>query len=69
MRQPKRDCKDLQKHLRLSLGKFGITANSVAPGFIETEMTKATAEEWAFHLMNLLKRSVKQNSGCKKWKT
>jgi 3-oxoacyl-[acyl-carrier protein] reductase len=32
------------KALAIELGKFGITANSVAPGFIETEMTKATAE-------------------------
>ncbi|WP_100399036.1 3-oxoacyl-ACP reductase FabG [Bacillus sp. FJAT-44742] len=32
------------KTLALELGKFGITCNAVAPGFIETEMTKATAE-------------------------
>ncbi|MFD0313590.1 3-oxoacyl-ACP reductase FabG [Streptomyces flavalbus] len=32
------------KTLAKELGKFGITANSVAPGFIVTEMTKATAE-------------------------
>ncbi|MFD1606959.1 SDR family oxidoreductase [Oceanobacillus luteolus] len=32
------------KTLAIELGKFGITVNSVAPGFIETEMTKATAE-------------------------
>lgn len=28
----------------IELGKFGITTNAVAPGFIETDMTKATAE-------------------------
>ncbi|MGG0892487.1 3-oxoacyl-ACP reductase FabG [Cytobacillus horneckiae] len=33
----------LTKTLAIELGKYGITANSVAPGFIETEMTKATA--------------------------
>jgi 3-oxoacyl-[acyl-carrier protein] reductase len=32
------------KTLALELGKFGVTANSVAPGFIETEMTRATAD-------------------------
>lgn len=32
------------KTLAFELGKFGITANSIAPGFIETEMTRATAE-------------------------
>ena len=32
------------KTLALELGKFGITANVVGPGFIETPMTAATAE-------------------------
>ena len=31
------------KTLAMELGKFGVTANSVAPGFIVTEMTAATA--------------------------
>lgn len=31
------------KTLAIELGKYGITANAVAPGFIETDMTKATA--------------------------
>ncbi|GAA1768516.1 3-oxoacyl-ACP reductase FabG [Streptomonospora arabica] len=34
----------LTKTLAIELGKFGVTANAVAPGFIETDMTKATAE-------------------------
>ncbi|RPF20413.1 3-oxoacyl-ACP reductase FabG [Myceligenerans xiligouense] len=32
------------KTLAIELGRFGVTANAVAPGFIETEMTRATAE-------------------------
>ncbi len=31
------------KTLAFELGKFGVTANAIAPGFIETEMTQATA--------------------------
>ena len=41
------------KTLALELGRFGITANAIAPGFVETDMTAATAarqgldfEEW-----------------------
>ena len=34
----------LTKTLAIELGKFGVTANAIAPGFIATEMTKATAE-------------------------
>jgi 3-oxoacyl-[acyl-carrier protein] reductase len=32
------------KTLAIELGRFGITANAVAPGFIASEMTRATAE-------------------------
>ena len=31
------------KTLAIELGKFGVTANAIAPGFIETEMTADTA--------------------------
>lgn len=33
----------LTKTLAIELGKYGVTANAIAPGFIETEMTAATA--------------------------
>ncbi|NQD88113.1 3-oxoacyl-ACP reductase FabG [Paenarthrobacter sp. CM16] len=32
------------KTLAIELGKYGVTANAIAPGFIETEMIMATAE-------------------------
>jgi 3-oxoacyl-[acyl-carrier protein] reductase len=31
------------KTLAIELGRFGVTANAIAPGFIQTEMTRATA--------------------------
>lgn len=33
----------LTKTLAIELGRFGVTANAIAPGFIETDMTAATA--------------------------
>ena len=35
----------LTKSLALELGRHGITANAVAPGFVETGMTRAIAEQ------------------------
>ncbi len=32
------------KTLAIELGRFGVTANAIAPGFIETDMTAVTAE-------------------------
>ena len=34
----------LTKTLALELGPFGVTANAIAPGFVVTDMTRATAE-------------------------
>ncbi|MGY1750031.1 3-oxoacyl-ACP reductase FabG [Modestobacter sp. SYSU DS0511] len=34
----------LTKTLAIELGRYNVTANAIAPGFIETEMTAATAE-------------------------
>jgi 3-oxoacyl-[acyl-carrier protein] reductase len=34
----------LTKTLAIELGRFGVTANAIAPGFIETEMTANTAQ-------------------------
>ena len=46
------------KTLAIELGKYGITANAVAPGFIETDMTKATAERIGVPFEDLIKASV-----------
>ncbi|SET34819.1 3-oxoacyl-[acyl-carrier protein] reductase [Salinibacillus kushneri] len=50
----------LTKTLAIELGKFGITANAVAPGFIETDMTKATAERIGISFEDLVQASVSQ---------
>lgn len=36
----KADLQGLTRTLALDLGKYGIIANAVAPGFIETDMTR-----------------------------
>jgi 3-oxoacyl-[acyl-carrier protein] reductase len=48
------------KTLAVELGKFGITANSVAPGFVETEMTRATAERMGLSFDEHVKRSIEK---------
>jgi 3-oxoacyl-[acyl-carrier protein] reductase len=46
------------KTLAIELGKFGITANSVAPGFIETEMTRLTAERMGISFEEFTRRQL-----------
>ncbi|MGP4075945.1 beta-ketoacyl-ACP reductase [Halobacillus sp. K22] len=48
------------KTLAIELGKFGITANAVAPGFIETEMTKETAARIGISFEDLVQASVEK---------
>ena len=48
------------KTLAIELGRYGITANSVAPGFIETEMTKETAARIGVPFDQMIAASAKQ---------
>jgi 3-oxoacyl-[acyl-carrier protein] reductase len=48
------------KTLAIELGKYGITSNSVAPGFIETDMTRETARRIGISFDDLIKASVAQ---------
>jgi 3-oxoacyl-[acyl-carrier protein] reductase len=48
------------KTLAIELGKFGVTANAVAPGFIATEMTRSTAERMGISFEDLQKASASQ---------
>ncbi|SDG85241.1 3-oxoacyl-[acyl-carrier protein] reductase [Lentzea fradiae] len=43
------------KTLAIELGKFGVTVNAIAPGFIATEMTKATAERMKISFDDFIK--------------
>jgi 3-oxoacyl-[acyl-carrier protein] reductase len=48
------------KTLAIELGKFGVTANAIAPGFIETEMTRATAERMGIPFEDFIKGAASQ---------
>jgi 3-oxoacyl-[acyl-carrier protein] reductase len=48
------------KTIAIELGKFGVTANAIAPGFIETEMTRATAERMGIPMEDFIKGAASQ---------
>jgi 3-oxoacyl-[acyl-carrier protein] reductase len=48
------------KTLAIELGKFGVTVNAIAPGFIQTEMTKATAERVGVSFEDFMAFAVKE---------
>ncbi|WP_029089839.1 SDR family oxidoreductase [Brevibacterium album] len=50
----------MTKTYAIELGKFGVTANAIAPGFIETDMTKATAERVGVPFEDFIKGAVSQ---------
>ncbi|NGQ95802.1 glucose 1-dehydrogenase [Brevibacillus sp. SYP-B805] len=49
------------KTLAIELGKFNINVNAVAPGFIETDMTKATAERMGIDFEELKKAAAERS--------
>ena len=57
--RPRPACRASPRPLAIELGPFGITANAVAPGFIATDMTAATAERVgvAFEVFRMPPRS------------
>lgn len=55
----------MTRTLALELGPFGINVNAIAPGFIQTEMTKATAERMGITLEQMIE-GVKQNIAIKR---
>src|SRR3954449_8106516 len=48
------------KTLAIELGKFGVTANAIAPGFIVTDMTKATAARMGIPFDDFIKGAASQ---------
>jgi 3-oxoacyl-[acyl-carrier protein] reductase len=48
------------KTVAIELGKFGVTANAIAPGFIQTEMTKATAERMGIAFEDFIAFAAKE---------
>jgi 3-oxoacyl-[acyl-carrier protein] reductase len=48
------------KTLAIELGRFGVTANAVAPGFIQTDMTAATAERLGVPFEDFLAHAASQ---------
>jgi 3-oxoacyl-[acyl-carrier protein] reductase len=48
------------KTLAIELGKYGVTANAIAPGFIQTDMTAATAARVGVPFEDFIKAATSQ---------
>ena len=49
------------KTLAIELGRYGVTANAVAPGFIMTDMTRATAERMGMSFDDFIALNVQHS--------
>jgi 3-oxoacyl-[acyl-carrier protein] reductase len=50
----------LTKTLAIELGRYGVTANAIAPGFIETDMLRQTAERLRMSFQDFLDGAAKE---------
>ena len=50
----------LTKTLAIELGRYGVTANAIAPGFIETDMLRQTAERMLISFEEFLEGAAKE---------
>ncbi|RAD03635.1 beta-ketoacyl-ACP reductase, partial [Burkholderia multivorans] len=50
----------MTKTWAIELGKFGVTANAIAPGFIETDMTNSAAERVGVDFEDFKKAAISQ---------
>ncbi|MCC9176062.1 3-oxoacyl-ACP reductase FabG [Arthrobacter sp. zg-Y750] len=48
------------KTLAIELGRYGVTVNAIAPGFIETDMTRATAERVGVPFEDFMAHAAKE---------
>ncbi len=51
----------MTKTLAIELGRYGITCNAVAPGFVESDMTKQTAQRIGMTFEDFKAMAAKQN--------
>jgi len=54
----------MARTLAIELGRYGVTANAIAPGFIDTEMTRATAIRLGPRSRRSGRRSARRRFRC-----